>query len=266
MWVSGHLNRTCEAARRAGDRRGTAKPAATVTRRLVVKVNRCATVIALGSACVLAPGAQAATKPAVKPVCNLVTDAAQDTFAVRSQDSEGKYGPQVDELDILSMDLASNAKTLTGVIRVAKLATTTQTAPGGTDYRIAFSLPGQDPTVENFFLDARTTSAGVPSFLLGLRTVVAGGQSTTAKLADATGTFDLAKNQVRIHVPLGAVKSAADWLVPGKKLSFSGLDQTSARQVLVNPATNVGTATFADVAASDKIYTAGALSCVTPGK
>ncbi len=232
-----------------------------------MKLIRPTVAAALGVAVVLAPIADAAPKkPAVKPVCNLVNDAAKDTFAVRAQDAQGAYGPQEDALDIVSMDLASDSKTLTGVVRVAKLAMSAQSAPGGTDYRISFTLPGQDPTEGNFFLNARTTSAGVPSFLLGLRTVVGASQSLTAKVADATGTFDLIKNEVRIHVPVSDVKTATESMAAGKKLSFVGLDLTSARQVAINPVTGIGTATFADVANSDKLYVAGAKSCVKPGK
>ena len=223
---------------------------------------RPAVALTLGAGLLFAPLAHAASG---KVVCNLVTDDAQDTFALRSQDGTAP-GPQEDVLDITSMDLASDSKVLTGVIRVVKLATSAASAPGGTDYRIAFTLPGQDPKVENFFLNARTDRSGAPSFLLGLRTVVGASQSTTAKLADGTGTFDTAKNEVHISVPVDAVKSAAATLTAGAKISFAGLDETAARQVAVNPVTGVGTATFADVAASDKTYTAGAKSCVTPGK
>ena len=226
---------------------------------------RTALAITLAGAALLAPVAHAATKP-VKPVCNLITDTPKDTFLLRSQDGQGAYGPQEDGLDILSMDVASDAKTLTGVVRVAKLATKVQSAPGGIDFRIGFTLPGQDPTTGNFFLNARADSSGAPSFLLGLRTVVAQGQSTTAKLVDATGTFDTTKNEVHISVPVSAVKSGSVSLATGSILSFAGLDETSARQVAVNPATGVGTATFADVTNSETTYKAGTKSCVTPGK
>lgn len=235
-----------------------------------MRLIRTSAAVSLGLLVALVPAAHAANKPAAKavakPVCNLITDAAKDTFALRSQDAQGAYGPQEDGLDILSMDVASDKTTLTGVVRVAKLAKTVQSAPGGIDFRLGFTLPGQDATKGNFFLNARTTSAGDPTFLLGLRTVVAGGQSITAKLVDGTGTFDLAKSEVHISVPVSAVKSGDVALAVGSILSFAGLDETSARQAAVNPATGVGTATFADVAASETTYKAGAKSCVTPGK
>ena len=220
----------------------------------------------------LASGGAAGAAPKKKPkkagpppVCNLIQDAKDDTFAVRAQDGAGAYGPQEATFDILSEDLGSDAKTLTAVIRVAKLGTAAGTAPGGLDFRIGFTLPGQEPTDGNFFLNARTDRSGAASFLLGLRTVVEAGQSTTAKLADATGVFDTAKNEVRISVPVDAVKTEGVALAPGMKMSFAGLDQTSARNVVVNPVTGVGTATFADVTASEKAYVAGEPSCVTPG-
>lgn len=208
--------------------------------------------------------AVAASKPVVKPVCNLITDATGDTFALRSQDSEGVYGPQEDGFDITSIDLASDAKALTGVVRVKKLATAIQSAPNGIDFRVSFTLPGEDPAKENLFLNARYVS-GAPAFLLGKRTVVAQGQSTTAKLADATGTFDTAKNEVRISVPVAAVTAGSDTLKEGVVLSLTDLDQTASRNVAVNPATGIGTATFADVANGEVTYKAGAPSCVKPG-
>lgn len=229
-------------------------------------------VVAVLSAVALVGGAGsavAASKPVVKPVCNLISDAAGDTFAVRAQDTEGVFGPQEDGFDITSVDLASDAKFLTGVVRVKKLATAIQSAPNGIDFRISFTLPGQDPSAENLFLNARFVS-GAPAFLLGKRTVVGAagestGQSTTAKLADATGTFDTAKNEVRISVPTSAVTSGSETLKNGVVLSLTDLDQTSARNVAINPATSIGTATFADVANGEVTYKAGAPSCVKPG-
>lgn len=217
-------------------------------------------VLALTLGSVALSGAHAATPPP----CNLIADPAGDTFMVRSQDTAGAYGPAEDGLDLRSVDVASDDKVLTGVIRVTKLATTVASAPNGIDFRISFTLPGQDPAKGNFFLNART-SGGTPSYLLGLRTVVGGGQSTTAKLVDGTGTFDTAKNEIRLSVPLAAVTTGDATLKKGDKLTFTGLDQTSARQVAVNPATGVGTATFADVVTADATYVAGSKNCVKPG-
>ena len=221
-------------------------------------------VFAAAAATSLMGGAMAVAAPA--PVCNLVQDAKGDTFAVRAQDTQKAYGPQEDAFDLVSLDVASNSTTLTGVFRVAKLATTAGTAPGGLDYKIQFVIPGQDPAKENFIVNARTDRAGAPTFLLALRTVLAQGQAVSTKIADATGSFDLAKNEVRVHVPLTAVKSGSSTLVKGAELTFKGLDQTSSRSTVVNPATGTATAAFADVAATEKSYKLGTPACVIPGK
>ncbi len=220
----------------------------------------------------LAASADAARKPktrAIPPVCDLVTDATGDTFLLRTQDSVGKYGPQEDALDITSMDIASDAKRLTAVVRVKKLSTKVATAPLGTDYRLQFVLPGE-AAGENIVMNARTDPSGTPSFIVVARTLIPNGQgqSTTAKIADITGVFDLAKNEIRMTVPL-SVLSPKGAVSPGSKIALNtlgGLDQTSARATVVNPVTGVGTATFADVALSDRVYTAGAPSCVVVGK
>ncbi len=205
------------------------------------------------------------TKPkAIPPVCNLVTDPTGDTFLLRSQDTVGQYGPQEDALDLTGMDIATNATSLTAVIRVKTLATKVQTAPLGTDYRVQFYLPGE-AAAENIFLNARTDATGTPSYAVGTRTVLAQGQSLTAKLGDATGTFDLAKNEIHMTIPLSMLAGHGA-TTPGSKIAFAGLDQTSARSTVVNPVTGFATATFADVANSDKIYVAGTPSCVTVGK
>lgn len=215
------------------------------------------------AAAVVAGGAVASAAPA--KVCNLVTDAKGDTFLVRAQDAQKAYGPQEDAFDIVSQDLGSDGKVLTAVIRVAKLATKVGSAPGGTDYKTQFTIPGQDAKAENFVLNARTNSSGEPSYLLALRTVVQG-QSISQKIADATGAFDLAKNEVRVTVPLAAVKSGSNVLAKGGMLTLAGLDQTSSRATVVNPVTGTATAAFADVATTEKTFKLGTASCVVPGK
>src|SRR5687768_14584060 len=95
-------------------------------------------VLGLMAATVGVAGA-APAKP--KPVCNLVQDAKDDTFAARYQETAGAYGPQESSLDIVSADLASDAKTLTGVLRVQSLAAAPATSPGGASYDINFTTP-----------------------------------------------------------------------------------------------------------------------------
>lgn len=207
-----------------------------------------ATAAALG---LLATAGVAGAAP--KPVCNLIEDDKGDTFALRSQDSAGVFGPQEDALDMVSGDLASDSKTLTGVIRVAKLSKSAATSPVGLSFRLQFSLPTQ--TDANLYMTANVIG-GAETFAIGVRDDLT---NTSTKLADVKGIFDVAKSEVRIFAPIAAFKPAAD-IKPGSKLTFAGWDQTSSRP------SGAGPSVFADVALSEKSYVVGAKSCVTPGK
>jgi len=130
---------------------------------------------------------------------------------------------------------------------------------------VNFTLAGQDPTVENFFLNARLDADGTKHFFAAYITRTAPNVSTREKLGEGKGTFDVAHNEIRISVPMAAITKGSYTLKPGMKLFLSGLDQTASRVVAINPTTDIATATFADVANSDKTYLAGAPSCVVPG-
>ncbi|MDX6197657.1 MAG: hypothetical protein QOJ79_808 [Actinomycetota bacterium] len=222
-----------------------------------VSVFRPAVAVLFASSVVVGGVAHAAPAK-VAPVCNLVEDAKDDTFALRYQETihdvggPGLYGPAEPALDIVSADVAADAKTITAVLRVNKLAKSASSAPGGLSYRVQFSAPGESD--ENMYLSAATTGAA-DTFAAGTRAITA---NLSTKLADATGVFDLAKNEIRISVPLATF--AAQGVKVGTPLSFSGLDQTSARL------TPTGSSSFADVALSEKGYKVGTPSCVVPGK
>ena len=211
--------------------------------------------VVLGS--VAAGGALAAPKP----VCNLINDAKDDTFLVRSQDSAGAFGPQEDALDIVSGDLASDGKVLTAVLRVKKMALTAGTSPNGLSFRVQFTHSGLDEDT-NLFLSGRAGS-GAQVFTAGTRAITA---NVSTKIADVKGVFDVAKSEVRIHAPLDVFKGVGGGIKPGTKISFGELDQTASRFVAVNPASGADQAVFADVTRSVNSYTVGAPSCVVPGK
>jgi hypothetical protein len=200
-----------------------------------------------------ANAAVAKPKPKVKPVCNLVTDATGDTFAARSQDTAGKYGPQEDSLDLKSIDLASDAKTVTGVIRVVKLSAVPQTSPYGTSYEMEWLIPGTD---NHMYLAAATSVKDGTTFTAGFRDATS---NVGTKLADAKGVFDLAKNEIRISTPVSTFGGQGRGMKPGTKITFGDLDQTASRN-------GVAVSVFADVTTSGVVYTTGAPSCVVPGK
>lgn len=208
----------------------------------------------LVGAVALAGGAVAApAKAKAKPVCNLVTDAGGDTFLVRSQDTAGAYGPQEDSLDILSADVATDAKTLTGVFRLKSLAAAAGTSPGGASYDINFTTPTIKSPV---YVRAILPSSGAPTAEAGTRESIIV-TSLATPLGAGTVVVDKAKNEVRFSFPL-AHFTPAGGLKAGEKLTFG--DVTTGRAV------GTSRAVFADVAATDKAYTVGAPSCVVPGK
>lgn len=209
--------------------------------------------IALTGSLVLSLAAAGGALAAPDPVCNLITDEEGDTFLLRTQDTVGLYGPDESSLDITGGDLASDAKTITGVIRVAELSTTAGTSPVGLSFRLQFALPGQ--TESNLYMTANVVG-GTESFAVGVRDIAT---NTSTKLADATGVFDLDNSEVRISAPLDAFKDAGG-IKSGARLTLADLDQTSSRP------SGAGPSVFADVAISDKTYIAGTPSCVAVGK
>ena len=203
----------------------------------------------LGVALVAAGGAVAA--PA-KVACNLVTDAKDDTFLLRSQDGAGTYGPQENAADIVSADVASDAKTITGVVRVKSLAAAAATSPGGLSYDINLTSSATDLPL---YVRAVVPNAGTPTAEAGSRQSVVV-TSVSSPLGSGTVVVDKAKNEVRFSFPIAHFASVGG-LKPGTKLNFG--DVTTGRAA-------GSRAVFADVASDGKSYVAGAKSCVVPGK
>lgn len=187
-----------------------------------------------------------------KPSCNLITDEEGDTFLLRTQDGPGAYGPQEDTADIVSADVATDAKTITGVIRVKSLASAASTSPGGISYDINFTTDSIDAPL---YIRAVVPRSGEPTSEAGSRQSVVV-TSVSAPLGEGEVVVDADNNEVRFSFPI-AYFDELGGLKPGAKLAFG--DVTTGRAA-------GSRAVFADVAASDKTYTVGAQSCVKPGK
>jgi hypothetical protein len=211
----------------------------------------------------LAVGSLAGAGHAAKKPCLLVQDPAGDTFAARYQETGQElgapvpYGPQEDSLDLVSADVASNAKTLTAVIRVNKLSDAA-TSPAGRSYDLNFTIPGAPNAL---YIRAVLATGSAPTYEAGYKMPVGaeGINPTTlaTKLADGTGTADTKKNEIRIHVPISAFSKQGKGIKPGTKLSLGEI--TAGRYA-------AGRGVFADVVVAEKIYKAGAVNCVNPGK
>jgi hypothetical protein len=223
--------------------------------------------IALAIAALAAPAAHAAPKKAAPKVCNLVVDDAGDTFVARAQDGTpaGAVGPKEDGFDILSADIASDAKTVTVVIRVKKLSSAIQTSPTGAGFAFDFTLPSSDlqasmravyVTGQPAYYEVTDKDPSIPN-------------SPSTYLAPATGFADAKKNEVHISAPVKAF-AALGVIKAGTVLAPAADAATSGRAVPPSPGTaDQPVATryvFADVAAGGKVYKTGTPSCVTPGK
>ena len=223
---------------------------------------RLALALALATGVVVAGSADAA-----RVSCKIVTDRTGDTYAVRYQNNPPvpapvPMGPQDDSLDLLSSDLASDGKTLTAVVRVKKLARTTQTSPFATSYNVDFAVPGGagyatlrailTASGDSFEALSKSDTANVPSTFLG----------------SVKGTVDFKKNEVRIHAPLSVFASFAK-IKKGTKLT--PFETTTGRAHPVGLPIPAGQpmptrGLNSDVAEGGKVYKVGDKTCVTVGK
>lgn len=213
-----------------------------------MRASRPALALALAASFVSAGAASAAVrKPAPKPVCNLVVDAAGDAngFLVTGLPAV----PSDKNLDILSADVASDATNVTAVIRLAAVGADSTSPTGGAVY---FNFSIGDTKV---FVDALLSGSSA-TFNAG---DFSGTNGTRHTIGPATGFIDVATKSIHITAP---ANTWTDVVKAGSKLNtFNVLAQ---RYIGTAPAG--GVTPTADDATSDKVYTGGAKSCVTPGK
>lgn len=212
-----------------------------------------------------AHAAAATTKP--KPVCNLIRDPKGDSSL---SPTGGAGAPGDDTSDIISADIASNATTLTAVIRLAGLQNPDPEAPLGTAYYLNFNAPG---STTQYFLTARLYPTGNHFFFGYQGTDPLLPLNTSYPAVAATGVVDTTKHEVHISVPLAAI---AKFVKLPKGAPLSGLEATSWRVIGqgVVPSQNVGPARAPlgglserfDDAVSSSVYKAGTPSCVVVGK
>lgn len=205
------------------------------------------------TALVAAPAATAAAapKPAPKPkpMCKQVIDDAGDEYAVRNA-ADQKVAD--DALDVLSADVATNATTMTIVIRLKKLAAFPSTSPVGGTYQMTFNV-GDEAT-----LYYALVSAG-PNGLyseFGTREALPAVTSVPTIIGTPTPVLDLGKSEVRMSFPLslfGPVKLVKN------KTKIAPVETTAGRG-------NRGRGLFADDAVGGKNYVVGTPSCVVVGK
>jgi len=210
---------------------------------------RSAAALGLISALALSGVAQAAPKPkpkpapAAPPVCNLVMDTKGDGTGFLLTDQN--YLPNDPQLDLVSGDIASDAKTVTAAIRTDALALSDSSAPTGRAYYANFVV-GE----AKLFLSVALDGAGAATYSAGFT------ETRRTSLGEVTGVLDMAKKEIRITAPLSIFGDKAK-ITPGTKIVDLNL---LAQRYVGNRAAGGVTPS------GGKVYTAGAPSCVVPGK
>jgi len=206
-------------------------------------------------------GALTVADAAVKPVCKLIVDDAGDATYNNVPGAAGD--------DIVSGDVASNGKTITGVIRLAALSSPDPTAPLGHGFFVEFGVKGVESLL---FLSARTYPTGT-KFVYGYSAADPNtGVNTSYTIGTATGVVDTAKKEVRISAPNAGFAPAGSKLpLKSKLLTPTAKSYRIGGQGVV-PSQNVGPARaplggfllpFDDAAGGS--YLVGTPSCVKPG-
>lgn len=207
------------------------------------------TVISLAAIALVASGAGAADAAKRKPPpppCKTVTDATGDS----------EYGAP---LDIVSGDLASNAKTVTAVFRLAEMSKSNSDAPTGQGYYFDFTPAGAATPIYLSYTVTPTTESFNYGWVDG---------SIHRSLGSATGVYDAAKKEVRVSAPVGAWTTYGNPKVGTKILGLTMTSYWVLGAYVPNPATGSTTGGGSLQTADDavgKTYVAGSPTCVTVG-
>jgi hypothetical protein len=221
-------------------------------------------------------GAAGRSKSKPRPVCNLVNDPTTDAPFDPSLGIAKSAAKQDPDADIVSADLASNAKYVTAVIRVRSLAFPDATWPEAHFYLVQWNVPGHsNPVYLGATIDPNPASAAYgPQFVFGdLATVNAVAVTSTyynISSAKVKGTVDTAKNTITLSVPIAQLSGYGSFK-PGTPFSAitAGSQQLANAPVFPTNVPDVGGSPSqgfqSDVDNASKDYTAGTPSCVTPG-
>jgi hypothetical protein len=201
------------------------------------------------------------------PVCNTITDPKGDTFAIRTQDAQGAYGPQEDALDIVSADLASDGKVVTAAVRLVSLSRAISTSPQGFTVGLDFIIGSSSDVVR---LQAVLVNGDSDRFEVSAKADDAVPNTPSTFVAAVTGVVDEKKGEIRITAPAD-VLAPYGALKPGMKLIPNEAESATASRgvpaITTTPGQPMTTrGPFADIAASGKTVLVGAKSCVVPGK
>jgi hypothetical protein len=184
----------------------------------------------------------------------LIRDAAGDATEQPNMTIPGVNQP---ELDIVSADVASDARSVTTVVRVQRLGTALEAPGRRNQYRFSFHFGGYGDVITYAYrgIDGEKFHVTVPTE----------GQERTKILLPATGAFDVSRNEVRVTIPLAQARGNR---IPRKTTYFTNLSAESFRGAgpVAGPVGGVGVATGMDQASTKARYLAGSPSCVRVGR
>lgn len=219
-------------------------------------------VVALAALGCLAGGVSA--QAAGKPVCKLVTDPSGDANGINlgSPVPATSGGSSTLAMDITSVDVASDKKNITTVIRVNKLAATASSAPTGMSWNAQFTV-----NATTFYFAAHANPLGTITYDAAYQST---GVNSLYAPGSVTGTFDTAKNEIHISAPIDLLTQEV--IKPGTKIT--GIAASTGQEVAIPDAAGVfgggavleGNINIADEASGTKSYLSGTRSCVVPGK
>lgn len=197
--------------------------------------------------------------------CNLVTDPAGDAVS-----NPASYIPILppgsfssdDAMDITSVDLASDKKGITAVLRLKRLTATSSNAPTGMTWRTSFTAGGV-----TFTLAGHASPTGATTFDAAYSS-----PSDTGSYGNAViGIFDTVKSEVRITARRTLLSGQTN-IRPGTVVK--GLNGEAAEEFVVVPNATGGPGSGSglssrhsvDLAYGDTDYIGGTRSCVVVGK
>lgn len=220
-------------------------------------------------------GAAAKPKPKPKPVCDVVKAYAGDARFDPTSGLLANNAPYDPNGDILSADIASDAKYVTAVVRVKSLATPDTTYPGAHFYLVQWIVPGHSAPVYLAGTVDPNPEAGTiygPQFVFGDVGGVGGAIQyfNIAQGAHVVGHVNTAAKTITMSVPISQLTGYGSYK-PGTHFSeiAASSQAVSNGPVLPKNVTDLGGSIGwgwqeeSDTALKD--YIAGTPSCVKPG-
>lgn len=210
--------------------------------------------VAVGLALLVSVVATPASAASIR--CNQIVDSHGDA---RASVPPGftQVGPNEPDADIVSGDIASDASSVTTVVRVARLGSAVEAAPRRVLYQFFFRYGKYEVAT----LAARSVDG--ETFRVHADNPETHDASDASPYVPARGVFDAARNEVRITIPLG---TATQHRIAARGATFGGLAIEVSRGVGLNAAGGASAGDILDSARSPAPYPLASPTCVHVGR